>query len=40
MLGYTLEYENKQVESKLNRAMNEHLGKLHLQGMARKEKKY
>ena len=38
MLGYTLEYEIKQVENKLNRTMNEYFEKLHLQGMNREEK--
>ena len=38
MPGYTLEYEIKQVENKLNRIMNEHFEKVHLQGMNREEK--
>ena len=38
MLGYTLEYEIKQVENKLNRTINEHFENLHLQRMNREEK--
>ena len=38
MPGYTLESQVEQVENKLNRAMNEHFKKLHLQRMNREEK--
>ena len=38
MPWYTLEYEIKQVENKLNRVMNEYFEKLHLHEMNREEK--